>query len=228
MSPKCDIFQGNLYDQAYNSTQSPALSELLQNNSCVETVAKVRKDPIGAHCGSLPSSDERVPTKSWSQEFRDFSKQSWYWGPLTRHEAEEKLTDCSDGVFLVRDSSDDRYLLSLSFRSFGKTYHTRIDHSNGLFSFNPPREHKGFATLNELITSCVAQSSSGVLCYSKARNSASPGFPVRLCTPLSRTTQVQPLQHLCCFVILQHTRLDLVPRLPLPPSLTRLLAHKHR
>ncbi|KAA0189070.1 hypothetical protein HAZT_HAZT007652, partial [Hyalella azteca] len=172
----------------------------------LDTHERVRRDPIGAHSSSQASPEEQAATKSWSQEFSDISKHNWYWGPIKRHEAEEQLSKCSDGVFLVRDSSDDRYLLSLSFRSSGKTFHTRIEHSNGimsfslcswqsalsagLFSFNPVPEHRGYPTLAELIDSCVASSNAGVFCYSKARNSNNPGFPVRLCTPLSRATQV--------------------------------------
>jgi len=44
-----------------------------------------------------------------------------------------KLEDKPDGSFLVRDSSDDRYILSLSFRSQGVTHHTRIEHYKGEF-----------------------------------------------------------------------------------------------
>ncbi|XP_018018567.1 uncharacterized protein LOC108675093 [Hyalella azteca] len=211
--------------ETYEAGDAPVLP---YKKATLDTHERVRRDPIGAHSSSQASPEEQAATKSWSQEFSDISKHNWYWGPIKRHEAEEQLSKCSDGVFLVRDSSDDRYLLSLSFRSSGKTFHTRIEHSNGLFSFNPVPEHRGYPTLAELIDSCVASSNAGVFCYSKARNSNNPGFPVRLCTPLSRATQVQPLQSLCSFVILQHTRLDLVPLLPLPPSLTRLLAQKHR
>lgn len=42
-----------------------------------------------------------------------------------------KLEDKPDGSFLVRDSSDDRYILSLSFRSQGVIHHTRIEHYKG-------------------------------------------------------------------------------------------------
>lgn len=45
------------------------------------------------------------------------------------------LVNVPDGAFLVLDSSDDRYLLSSSFHSHGKTLHTRIEHSNSRFHF---------------------------------------------------------------------------------------------
>ena len=55
----------------------------------------------------------------------------WYWGPLSWDEAENKIANKPDGSFLVRDSSDDRYILSLSFRSQNLTHHTRIEHYKG-------------------------------------------------------------------------------------------------
>ncbi|XP_043923080.1 suppressor of cytokine signaling 6 isoform X2 [Protopterus annectens] len=90
---------------------------------------------VGRVYDSVQSSGPMVVT-SLTEELKKLAKQGWYWGPITRWEAEEKLANVLDGSFLVRDSSDDRYLLSLSFRSQGKTLHTRIEHSNvcSLFS----------------------------------------------------------------------------------------------
>ena len=39
--------------------------------------------------------------------------------------------DKCDGSFLVRDSSNDNYILSLSFKSMGQVHHTRIEHHKG-------------------------------------------------------------------------------------------------
>ena len=74
----------------------------------------------------------------------------WYWGSLSFDDAEERLCDLADGSFLVRDSSDDRYILSLSFRSQSSTHHTRIEH------------YKGTAPTSQrapMLLSCVGQKS---------------------------------------------------------------------
>jgi len=55
----------------------------------------------------------------------------WYWGAIGWEEAEKQLASKSDGSFLLRDSSDDRYLFSLSFRALDTTHHTRIEHYKG-------------------------------------------------------------------------------------------------
>lgn len=60
-----------------------------------------------------------------------FSQCGWYWGPMNWEDAEMKLKGKPDGSFLVRDSSDPRYILSLSFRSQGITHHTRMEHYRG-------------------------------------------------------------------------------------------------
>ena len=156
--------------------------------------------------------------RMWSltAEIFRLSKYGWYWGPITRVEAEEKLVDQSYGAFLVRDSSDERYLLSLSFRSYGRTLHTRIEHCNGMFSFYAQPESEGYTSIVDLIEHSMAASETGVFSYSSGRMPGSPSFPVRLTKPVSRFTQVRSLQYLCRFVIRQYTRFDHIQKLPLP------------
>lgn len=175
---------------------------------------------------SVQSSGPMVVT-SLTEELKKLAKQGWYWGPITRWEAEGKLANVPDGSFLVRDSSDDRYLLSLSFRSHGKTLHTRIEHSNGRFSFYEQPDVEGHTSIVDLIEHSVRDSENGAFCYSRSRLPGSATYPVRLTNPVSRFMQVRSLQYLCRFVIRQYTRIDLIQKLPLPNKMKDYLQEKH-
>ncbi|XP_022185052.2 suppressor of cytokine signaling 4 [Nilaparvata lugens] len=172
-----------------------------------------------------PSSDLKLP--GVGSELSKLSKYGWYWGPITRRDAEEKLRNEPDGAFLVRDSSADRYLFSLSFKSSGKLLHTRIEYSQGLFSFYQQPEQEGFPTIWELIEHSVSFSKSAVFCYSMPTNFNHPSFPVRLTKPISRFMHVRSLQHLCRFVIRQCTRDDNLQHLPLPNVLKEYVQAGH-
>uniref|UniRef100_A0A8C5KY66 Suppressor of cytokine signaling 6 n=1 Tax=Jaculus jaculus TaxID=51337 RepID=A0A8C5KY66_JACJA len=175
---------------------------------------------------SVQSSGPMVVT-SLTEELKKLAKQGWYWGPITRWEAEGKLANVPDGSFLVRDSSDDRYLLSLSFRSHGKTLHTRIEHSNGRFSFYEQPDVEGHTSIVDLIEHSIRDSENGAFCYSRSRLPGSATYPVRLTNPVSRFMQVRSLQYLCRFVIRQYTRIDLIQKLPLPSKMKDYLQEKH-
>uniref|UniRef100_A0A3Q3IHP3 Suppressor of cytokine signaling 6 n=1 Tax=Monopterus albus TaxID=43700 RepID=A0A3Q3IHP3_MONAL len=175
---------------------------------------------------SVQSSGPMVVT-SLTEELKKLARQGWYWGPITRWEAEEKLVNLANGSFLVRDSSDDRYLLSLSFRSQGKTLHTRIEHSNGRFSFYEQPDVEGHTSIVDLIEHSIRDSENGAFCYSRSRLPGSATYPVRLTSPVSRFMQVRSLQYLCRFVIRQYTRIDLIQKLPLPNKMKDYLQEKH-
>lgn len=165
-------------------------------------------------------------TRGVSEELLKLSHEGWYWGPVSRQEAEDKLRGQPDGTFLVRDSSSDNYLFTISFRSSGKTLHTRIDyHYNyGRFSLYSTVAFKSIA---ELIKYSMTHSQGAIYCYSQPNSPTQPEFPVRLTIPLSRFMQVRSLQYLCRFVIRQYTGLDDIQKLPLPEQIKGYIEEGH-
>ena len=159
------------------------------------------------------------------QGLKDLAHHGWYWGPISRLQAEERLDGLPNGAFLVRDSANDRYMLSLSFRSEGRTLHSRIEYSHSLFSFYtfPDADNDGYPTVVGLIQHAMSYSQDGIFCFSRARNDTSPTIPVRLTQPVSRFTKVRSLQDHCRFTIRQVTRFDQLRSLPLPKNLGAFL-----
>ena len=178
---------------------------------------------------SLPAPSKLSISHHFLAGLNDLCKCGWYWGPLNSKEAEAKLHGKPDGTFLVRDSNDNRYLLSLSFRSESVTLHTRIEFCKGKFSFYaaPFISSGSHESIVELIEDCVKKSKERVFCYSKGRGRDGAAFPVRLMKGLSRFEHVCTLQHLCRFVIRQHFTLENIGDMPLPGMMKRYLGKNH-
>lgn len=170
-------------------------------------------------CQSTTSGSELSLTRS----LETLSHYSWYWGPINRYEAEDKLKGKPDGSFLVRDSSNEFHLYSVSFRSRGRTCHTRIRYENGRFGFLTPAGLMGTKTVVGLIKRSIRISQKGVLCFSNGPGFLDKPHPIRFMTPVSRFEDLPSLQHLCRFVIRQNSRCDKLHELPLPPKLINYL-----
>ncbi|XP_072298913.1 suppressor of cytokine signaling 7-like [Eucyclogobius newberryi] len=158
---------------------------------------------------------------SFATSLRELEKCGWYWGPMNWEDAEAKLKEKPDGSFLVRDSSDPRYILSLSFRSQNVTHHTRMEHYRGTFSlWCQPKFEDRCHSVVEFIDRAIAHSKNGKFLYFlRSRVPGSPPTPVQLLYPVSRFSSVKTLQHLCRFCIRQTVRIDHIQNLPLPTPL---------
>ncbi|XP_071792182.1 uncharacterized protein [Asterias amurensis] len=204
-------------------TAARRLSSYAMTNSD-ETATAQQASKDGLSKDEVSKLEVDMARKQFAVSLRKISEYGWYWGPMNWDDAEARLENMPDGSFLVRDSSDDRHLLSLSFRAQGSTHHTRVEHQMGKFSFwSQPCSH-GSASIVEFVEEAMRHSRSGrVLYFLRPRN---PGFPpaaVQLLYPISRFQKARSMQHMCRFVIRKHVRLDHIDSLPLPKRLKSYL-----
>ncbi|XP_061546514.1 suppressor of cytokine signaling 5b [Phycodurus eques] len=137
-----------------------------------------------------------------------------YWGVMDRYEAESLLDGRPEGTFLLRDSAQEDYLFSVSFRRYNRSLHARIEQWNHNFSFDAHDP-------------CVFHSSTvtGLLEHYKDP-SACMFFEPLLTAPLHRTFPFS-LQHLARAAICRWTTYDGIGSLPLPPALQDFLKEYH-
>ena len=60
----------------------------------------------------------------------------FYWGKMDRYEAEALLANKPEGSFLLRDSAQENYVFSVSFRRYSRSLHARIEETKHKFSFD--------------------------------------------------------------------------------------------
>ncbi|XP_077180153.1 suppressor of cytokine signaling 4 [Paroedura picta] len=137
-----------------------------------------------------------------------------YWGVMDKYAAEALLDGKPEGTFLLRDSAQEDYLFSVSFRRYSRSLHARIEQWNHSFSFDA---HDPCVFHSPNIT--------GLLEHYKDP-SACMFFEPLLSTPLNRTFPFS-LQHICRTVICNHTTYDGIDALPVPPSVKLYLKEYH-
>ncbi len=138
----------------------------------------------------------------------------FYWGVMDRYQAESLLDGRPEGTFLLRDSAQEDYLFSVSFRRYNRSLHARIEQWNHNFSFDAHDP-------------CVFHSSTvtGLLEHYKDP-SACMFFEPLLTAPLHRTFPFS-LQHLARAAICRDTTYDGIGALSLPPTMQDFLKEYH-
>lgn len=137
-----------------------------------------------------------------------------YWGVLNRFEAEELLEGQPEGTFLLRDSAQEDFLFSVSFRRYSRSLHARIEQNGKRFSFDvrDPCMYR-----DPSVTGLLRHYSNPATCLF---------FEPLLSQPLPRTFPFS-LQHLCRAVISSCTTYQGIETLPLPPQLREYLRLYH-
>ncbi|XP_017153734.1 uncharacterized protein LOC108163130 [Drosophila miranda] len=139
---------------------------------------------------------------------------SFYWGKMDRYEAEHLLEGKPEGTFLLRDSAQEEFLFSVTFRKYGRSLHARIEQSGHKFSF-------------DCHDPCVftAPTVTGLLEHYKDP-SCVMFFEPCLTMPLHRR-QTFSLQQLARATIVSSTSYDGINQLELPGRLKSYLKEYH-
>lgn len=151
----------------------------------------------GGGSGELEDEDQLADGRlNFASNFEKIKQYGWYWGPISSLAAEKILSNEPDGSFIVRDSSDDHYIFSLTFKLNNCVRHVRIEQDKGKFSFGSFAKFKS-RTIVEFIEKAVEHSRSGRYLFFLHRRPEHGPMRVQLKNPVSRFKHIQSLQHMC-------------------------------
>ncbi|CAG9860247.1 unnamed protein product [Phyllotreta striolata] len=139
---------------------------------------------------------------------------SFYWGKMDRYEAERLLDGKPEGTFLLRDSAQEEFLFSVSFRKYERSLHARIEQWNHRFSFD---SHDPGVYTSDTVYGLIEHYKDPSSCMF---------FEPLLTWPLNRKFTFS-LQHLARAVIVSQLTYDDVNQLQLPKSLKTYLKEYH-
>lgn len=147
-------------------------------------------------------------------DLRHITNCSFYWGVIDRFEAERLLDKKREGTFLLRDSAQEEFLFSVSFRRYNRSLHARIEQWNHRFSFDV---HDPAVFSSDSVCGLIEHYKDSSRCLF---------FEPMLTDPMHRNFPFS-LQHLARAVICSHVVYDSINFLPLPNSLKEYIRYYH-
>uniref|UniRef100_S4RUF1 Suppressor of cytokine signaling 5 n=1 Tax=Petromyzon marinus TaxID=7757 RepID=S4RUF1_PETMA len=144
----------------------------------------------------------------------DITQSPFYWGVMDRYQAEALLEGRPEGTFLLRDSAQEDYLFSVSFRRYGRSLHARVEQWNHNFSFDA---HDPCVFHAPAVTALLRHYKDPSACMF---------FEPLLATPLHRSFPFS-LQRLCRASICGRVTYDGIDALPVPHVLKDYLKEYH-
>ncbi|XP_030755975.1 suppressor of cytokine signaling 5 isoform X1 [Sitophilus oryzae] len=139
---------------------------------------------------------------------------SFYWGKMDRYEAERLLEGKPEGTFLLRDSAQEEFLFSVSFRKYNRSLHARIEQWNHRFSFD---SHDPGVFTSDTVCGLIEHYKDPSSCMF---------FEPMLTWPLHRNFTFS-LQHLARATIVNKLTYDNINHLQLPKTLKTYLKEYH-
>ena len=186
------------YQSSSNEATSPETSDAVDTDDDVPVHRALPPIPNDSYDVILtPPGRRKAHLFDYAASIERVKDYGWYWGPISGAAAEKLLENEPDGSFVVRDSSNDNYIFSLSFKLDGSVRHVRIEHDQGKFSFGCSTTRSTFRskTIVDFVEEAVAHSNSGRYLFFLHRTAVLDPTRVQLLKPVSRFQRVQSLQH---------------------------------
>uniref|UniRef100_A0A0N5A5K5 Cytokine-inducible SH2-containing protein n=1 Tax=Parastrongyloides trichosuri TaxID=131310 RepID=A0A0N5A5K5_PARTI len=167
---------------------------------------------------------------SISDSIAELRKCQWYWGSISSREAEELLKPQLPGTFLIRDSRNDHYIFSLTFKTETDIIHSRLSKYNGYYCLGGPHSLIKSQSIIEFINKTIEYSKNiqqHCLLMHSNNNLNNGAEQIFLLYPLKRTDMMPSLKYWCRIAV-RNIIFDVnkIKNLPIPGSLQKYLMDK--
>lgn len=103
----------------------------MANTDSQEDSKRDSQEQDGSALDCNNNNNNKEPPMAIDVPVRRLKNMGWYWGSISPEYAAKLLEQEQDGSFLVRDSSSECYIFSMTFKLEGRVHHARIEHCKG-------------------------------------------------------------------------------------------------